>query len=321
MKQTKLKALPALHKRFIYTVLVCALSITGVLFSACSSGQATTTGGGPQGEWPTSITIAAVADENDPGAVTRDENFRIAMEEALGIKVNSFAGAVYNVSIEALRAGHLHVMTVSPMSYLLAKQMADVEPLVYALAADAPPYKTVFITLATQDSINTIEDLRGKTFAFVDPASSSGYMYPASHLITYYDLDPDQLLNSGYFFEYVAFSGRHDASVVGVSMGDYEAAAVAYSTLLSAHDSGVIDINDFKIIDETRIIPPPLALVRADLPQSLKDAILEFYLAYDDPAYFESRHRDPNARYVRAYEEEYDVIADTVAALNLEIGE
>jgi phosphonate transport system substrate-binding protein len=288
--------------------------------SACNTRTASATGGGPDGSWPTRITIVSVADENDPAAIAGDEQLRKDLEEYLGIQVEVFAGAIYAIAIEALRAGNLDVMLVTPMSFFLAQQMADIDTLVYAKVADALPYKTVFMTQSGRDDINNIHDLEGKTFAFVDPASSSGYMYPASHLVTYYGLDPDQMLNSGYFFEYVAFSGRHDASIVGVSMGDYDAAAVAYSVLHSQSDAGVIDMDEIKIIGETRLIPPPLYVMRSDLPQSLKDALTEFYLSYDDPAYFEVRHGNADARYIRAQESDYDVIADTIAALNLEIG-
>jgi phosphonate transport system substrate-binding protein len=210
-------------------------------------------------------------------------------------------------------------MLVTPMSFILAQQLADIEPLVYGTVEGSLPYKTVFITRADRDDINTIADLEGRSFAFVDPASSSGYMYPKAHLVTQYGLDPDQLLNSGYFFEYVTFSGRHDASILGISMGDFDGAAVAYAVLHMVSD--LIDMDNIRIIGETDLIPPPLTIVRANLPQSLRDAILSFYLQFDDEYYFEnSRHGNASARYMRAYASSYDVIADTINALNLEIG-
>ncbi len=38
-----------------------------------------------------------------------------------------------------------------------------------------------------------LRDLKGKTFAFVDQASSSGYMYPKAKLVNKLSLDPDLL--------------------------------------------------------------------------------------------------------------------------------
>ena len=307
----------SLLKRAVRPLLPAALCSLFML-TACSA-DSLATGGGPDGYWPQRIVIISVADENNPDAVAGDENNRLAMEEFLGVQVEMFHDAIYAIGIEALRAGNLDVMLVTPMSFFLAQQMANIEPLVYIYVEEADPYKTVFITHADRHDINSISDLRGRTFAFVDPASSSGYMYPKAHLVTHYGLNPDNILNSGYFFEHVAFSGRHDASLIGVSMGDFDAAAVAYVMLGMLDEGGLVNRDAIKIIGETPIIPPPLYIVRADLPQSLKDAILEFYLTFDDPHYFEHRHGNPYARYTRAHEEDYDVIADLIRALNLEI--
>ena len=291
-----------------------------LFFAACGSGDNTPTGGGSDGYWPTRIVVASTAAEDDPAAMGGEEILRAAMQEYLGIEVVMLPDAVFNISLEALRAGHLDVMLVTPMSFILAQQLAEIEPLVAGETEGTLPYKTVFITRADRDDINSISDLQGRSFAFVDPASSSGYMYPKAHLVTRYGLDPDGILSSGYFFEYVTFSGRHDASVLGVIMGDFDAASVAYAILHMF--SNLFDANDIKIIGETDIIPPPLTIARASLPQSLRDAILSFYLQFDDAFYFEnSRHGNPNARYRQAFAWEYDVIADTINALNLQIGE
>jgi len=304
--------------KFMWAGIV-GLVIMAVM-AACGGGDNSSTGGGPDGYWPNRIVIASTAAEDNPAAMGGEELLRTAMEEYLGIEVAMLPDAVFNISLEALRAGHLDVMLVSPMSFILAQQLAEVEPLVAGTVEGTLPYKTVFITRSDRDDINHVSDLRGKSFAFVDPASSSGYMYPKAHLVTRYGLDPDRILSSGYFFEYVTFSGRHDASVLGVTMGDFDAASVAYAVLHMFSD--LFSIEDIKIIGETDLIPPPLTIARASLPQSLRDALLSFYLQFDDESYFEnSRHGNPNARYRRAFAAEYDVIQDTIDALNLQIGE
>ena len=134
------------------------------------------------------------------------------------------------------------------------------------------------------------------------------------------DLDPNLLINSGYFFDTVAFSGKHDSSLMGVSMGDYESAAVAYQLIGSLHEIGLINKNDIKIIGETDEIPQPCFIIRADLPQDLKDAILEFYLQFDDSEYFEALYGNPEIRFIQSYHEDYKIIYDMVRILDLEVG-
>ncbi len=268
-------------------------------------------------DWPSSITVMLMPNENNPDSGTKNEAFRTAMEQHLGIKVEELVGAEYAVGIEAMKAGNLEVLLVSPMSYYQAKLLAGVEPLVTTTSMGADPYKTVFITKADRDDINTMEDLRGKTFAFVDPASSSGYMYPKAKLVTELGLDADQLEQPGYFFKTVAYSGKHDASLVGVSMGDYDAVAVAYQLIGRMHDAGLINRDELKIIGETEIIPNACFVMRPDMPQTLKDKLMEFYLNFDDKGYFETLYGDPNVRFIQAYDTDYAVVDEMVNILKL----
>jgi phosphonate transport system substrate-binding protein len=298
-------------------ILCCFLSGVALLLTACSPSRTPSKQKNP--DWPAKITIVQMPNETNPDAGEKHEGFRAGLEKALGIKVEELEGTEYAVGIEAMRAKNLDAMVVSPMSYYQAKRVAHAEPFVTtAVTTEADPYKTVFIVKKDRSDINTLEDLRGTSFAFVDPASSSGYMYPKAHLITQLGLDADQLEQPGYFFKTVAYSGKHDSSLIGISMGDYETAAVAYQIIGQLDDAGVIDREDIKIIGETAIIPNACYVIRSDLPETLKNALLEYYLAYDDPAYFEMFYRDPNVRFKRAYDSDYAVVDEMVRVLKIE---
>jgi phosphonate transport system substrate-binding protein len=264
------------------------------------------------------ITIVQMPDETHPDAGSKNEQFRLGMEEWLGIKVEELEGFEYAVGIEAMRAGKLEILGVTPMSYYQAKRLAGVEPLVTTGASEVVPYKTLFITKSNRSDINSIEDLRGKTFAFVDPASSSGFMYPKAHLITRLGLEADLLEQPGYFFKTVAYSGKHDFSIIGVDMEDYDAAAVAYTIILQLHDAGVVNKDNIKIIGETEIIPDACYVIRPDLPQDLKDEILNYYLNYDDPGYFAAFYHNPDMRFIRAKDSDYAVVEEMVRILKIE---
>ena len=73
-----------------------------------------------------------------------------------------------------------------------------------------------------ESGIKTLEELRGKTMAFVDPASSSGYIYPMVLLIQrglVKNRDPKT------FFREVTFAGSHDASMQALLNGHVDAIA------------------------------------------------------------------------------------------------
>lgn len=267
-------------------------------------------------DWPEEITVVQMPNENNPNVGQKHEEFSRAMEEALGIKVKEMEGTEYSVGIEGMASGNIDVMLVSPMSYYQAKERANAQLLVSTPMASE--YYTAFITQADNEEINTLEDLKGKTFAFVDQASSSGYMYPKAKLVNKLSLDPDLLENSGYFFDTVAFAGQHPSVATGVAMGDYDAGAVAASVIDQMVQAGALEDGKLKVIDRTDTIPNPAYVVRGDLPESLKAKLKEFFLNYSDASYFEEVHGEPSIRFIDVSEEDYKVVYDTLEALHIE---
>lgn len=279
--------------------LAAALTLAGCASSTASAGSAT-----QEAEMPSEITVITSVDENNPDAGALNDQFAQDMSEALGLTVHVMESADYTAIVEGMSAKTIDATMVSPMSYYQVAAKTDVE--MVAMAKMAYEYYSVFITQADNDEINSLEDLKGKTFAFVDQASSSGYLYPKAYLVDQLNLDPDQLETSGYFFSSVAFSGNHQTSLIGVSMGDYDAACVAAPVLNMMAAGGQFDSASVKIIDQTEDIPSPCYIVRADLPQELKDGIRDFLLNYDNEEFFAAALGDSSMRFTEADPSAYE---------------
>lgn len=268
---------------------------------------------------PETLRVAVILDESNPKSGELNDAFIVDMADTLGMPVEGNVIMEYGVGIEAMRSGKLDAMLVSPMSYYQAKQRTNVEPLVTTeVSLGGVDYRTYFITRSDRDDINTLEDLEGKSFAFVDPGSSSGYVYPKLLLVQELGLDPLMVENPDYFFGTSAYSGRHDASLMGVLMGDYDAAVVAAPVVPMMVATGAISEGDIKVIAQTPKIPNPLYIIRADISTELKSLVKDFFLSYDNPEYFESLYQSPEARYIAVNEEDYKVIEDIVKILGIE---
>ena len=289
--------------------LVMSLSITG-----CSSNENSDR---PEG-WPETFVVTTSVDENNPDADAMNQQFASDLEAALGIPVEVYSSSDYTTMIEGMAAGNVQASMVSPMSYFQTKERANAE--LVASAKMAYEYRSVFITQGDNDEINSLEDLRGKTFAFVDQASSSGYLYPKAHLVQTLNLDPDQLENSGYFFDTVAFSGGHNTSLVGVAMGDYDAACVSLQVIEMMQQAGQIQEGDIKVIGQTDIIPNPAYVVAGDLPQDLKDKFKDFLLNYDNADFFEAALGSADMRFGETSEADYEPARQVMELLHLDIG-
>lgn len=301
-------------KKVILATVSLVLGV--ILLAGCQSSEGSS-GKGANKDWPEKLTVVTMPDENNPEAGGKNEAFQKAMSEHIGIPVEQMEGGDYAVGIEAMKNEQLDVLLVSPMSYFQAKKKVAIEPLVTTATLGSEPYKTVFITQKDNDKINELKDLKGTNFAFVDPASSSGYMFPKYTLVKELNLEAAKVEEPNYFFKTVAYSGKHDASLMGVSKGDYEAAAVSGQVISMMDAAGLVDQDEIKIIGETEEIPNPSYVVRSELPEDLKAKIKEFYLQYEDEKFFEAFYQDKTVRYVEAKESDYDTVKDMIETLGI----
>jgi phosphonate transport system substrate-binding protein len=301
-----------LSKFFLTVGLVSTLAACGTEGKSTSSAATDTEKG-----WPEEITLVQMPNENNPNVASLHTQLREHLSEELGIEVNELEGGSYAIGIEAMASGNLDIMLGSPMSYYQAHQKAGAELLVSPQkSSEEHNYYTAFITQGDNTEINDIEDLKGTNFAFVNAASSSGYLYPKGTLVQEFDLDPDLVEQSGYFFENVAFSESHPNSLMGVKLGDFEAAAVAASVIDSMVAAGTIKEGDIKEIGRTQDIPDASYLVRGDLPEDFKKALRDAFVSFENEEYFEILHSDPKTRFVAVEQDYYDPSIEMLEAIN-----
>src|SRR6516165_650559 len=118
--------------------------------------------------------------------------------DKIGCKVEVFVATGYNAEIEAMRNGKLEVGEFGPLGYVLAHQVAKAEAVAAFGAADGKPV-TYWASVITYPSsgIKTVADIRGHSFAFSDPASTSGHLFPAYGLRKS-GIDPDKDITAIY---------------------------------------------------------------------------------------------------------------------------
>ena len=151
---------------------------------------------------------------------TGDEFGRV-LTKLTGIPVRVTVASDYAAVIEALRNRTADLAFVHPGGYVLASREAKATILVRNLWHGKSSF-TSRIFVRKDSGIKSVEELRGRTIAFVDPASSSGYIYPMVLLIQkglVKNRDPKT------FFKEVVFSGAHDASMRALLNGHVDAIA------------------------------------------------------------------------------------------------
>ena len=139
------------------------------------------------------------------------------LRKRLGMEIEPFVATDYTGVVEALRVNKLDIAFLTPASYVLAKNEANVRVILKSERKGIPFYYSAIIVRADSD-IKSIEDLRGKTFAFGDSLSTTGNIFPRK-MFKQHGIDPVR------DFKHILFSGGHDATVLAVLNGKVDAGA------------------------------------------------------------------------------------------------
>ena len=113
------------------------------------------------------------------------------------------------------------------------------------------------------------EDMAGKTFAFNDPNSTSGYLVPSAFFMMEMGADPKKL------FSKVTFSGSHEASILAVAAKKVEIASTNLPDLQQLTRENKVPRGALRVIWVSKLIPNDPIVIRKDLPASFKSAVQE----------------------------------------------
>ena len=242
--------------------------------TARAAGSDTASAAGASTEWPETLVVGAVPSEESSALRESFDGLVRVLEADLGIDVDFFQAADYAEIIEAQSAGRVHLVSYGPFSYVLATDSgADIRAFGALVdSADAAPgYVSYGVARTDNQALNELADLAGRTVCFVDPASTSGYLYPTAGLLAA-GIDPERDIAP-------VFAGGHDASVVAVHAGKCDA-GFAYDEMVESAliDAGRIGPGDIKIIWRSETIASSPIAVLTSLPSDLRSEIRRIVL-------------------------------------------
>ncbi len=229
---------------------------------------------GDRSDWPETLVVAAVPSEESSSLQQSYSLLLESLSEQLGVNVEFFQATDYAGIIEAQNSGKVDLAQYGPFSYVLAKTRgADID--VAGVMTDGPDVEPGYVSygfaLSTNDAVNSIEDFKGKTVCFVDPASTSGYLYPSEGLISA-GIDPEADVTP-------VFAGGHDSSVLAVKNGDCEV-GFAFDAMVDSNliEKGDIQPGEIKTVWKSEVIAGSPMAIRNGLPASLDAEIRRIIL-------------------------------------------
>ena len=185
------------------------------------------------------ITIAFVPSGESGIIATASTAIADCLNKMTGLSYSIQTGTSYAAAIEAMGAGKAQIGFLNTFSILIAEAKYGVIPVLInlrnystndldpdkALGGTLQPfYKGQFIA-RTDANIKTFADLKGKTFCFVDPLSTSGYIVPRI-ILKANGVNPDT------DFKATVNAGSHPNVAIAVYKGDCDA-GVTYINVLT----------------------------------------------------------------------------------------
>ncbi len=291
----------------IRSILVGVLSCTCLLSAGCSDsvpdGDATETrSDSAQDErsgWPEPIRFGLVPTEGGTDIVDRFQSLFTHLDAEIGIEVKAFNASEYVGVITAMQNDQVDVAYFGPKSYVEANRMAGAEALVKQLSDDGSEgYHSILVT-RRGSGIESLADARGKSFGFVTPNSTSGFLVPSIGI-----METTGMSAEAYFSD-VRYTGSHTTSVRAALSGDVDVAAT--NTLdLGAMIRNGLDASDLVEIWRSDMIPGAVIAVRDDLPDSFKDAVREAILSFNEET--EALEQMARGGFVVTDDSEYHII-------------
>ncbi len=296
------------HLRFL-AVLVAIMMFAVACTSGGDASPGTDESEAPSGPaaWPDEIVMGFVPSREadtlveDIDAMTEALAAALSEEAGREITVEGFVPSDYTGLVTAMESGQAHIGAFGPFSLLQARDRAGAEIILQSERFGSATYHTQFMTNdpdkycddepvvvdeetgwmncngtadadegpVAEEKIAEIE--AGTTVSFVEQASASGYIFPATIFLNN-GIDPETDLDA-------IFAGGHDASVVAVCDGDAEV-GVAFDDARGAAETECDIAENVVVFAYGPEIPNDGWAVAGDLPDDLKEAIKQALLDY-----------------------------------------
>ncbi|HKB24620.1 MAG TPA: phosphate/phosphite/phosphonate ABC transporter substrate-binding protein [Methylomirabilota bacterium] len=182
------------------------------------------------------------------------------LSDVLARKVGLYIAKDYGDLRTQMESGAVDVGSFSPFAYVDAQRGGKIRIIAQSILDRSATYRGLII--ARKDSgVRTVGDLEGKRFAFVDPKSASGYVYPRAMLV-------EKGVTPERYFKETIFAGGHDKVIAAVLDGRVDAGAIYDGALGVAKAKGVAT-DVLVVLSSTDPIPHDAIAVRLGLDDTL----------------------------------------------------
>lgn len=275
-----------------------------VVLAGCGGGG----GGGGSASGDEPLRVGLIPNENPEEVEAQYQLLEDYLREEIGREVELSVPTTYNAVVEAMVSGELDLAYFGGLTYVQARQRADVRPLFTEVNPETgtTKYRSVIIVPADSD-VRNVEDLEGEDFAFGSVSSTSGSLYP-SIMLKGAGVDYRKDLGE------VIYTGGHDTTAQAVANGRVAAGGLEDRILNDLLEEGIIEKNRVRVIEESDPVEGYPWVVRDDLPDEDQRALTDAYLNIEDPELLDLLRAED---YEKVRAEDYDYVEEQARRLDL----
>lgn len=261
--------------------LAAILLVTACSGGTSTSGAATSTPGASKtariGSFDRPI-IFAFAPSQDVARITASGSaIASALASATGLRWKVVVPTSYAAQIESMCAGQSDISAIASLAVTLLIDKGCGDAVLASLRKDekgvlSTTYNSQ-ILVSTASGITDLAGLKGKKFAFTDPISASGYLFPSLLVKTKTGLEPKA------FFSSTIFAGGHDKAALAVYSGQVDGASTFNDVRTNAGMPADI-MTKTKVIDAAGPIPNDAVAVAKNFPADLRKQVIKALMDY-----------------------------------------
>ncbi|HEY4664388.1 MAG TPA: putative selenate ABC transporter substrate-binding protein [Comamonas sp.] len=256
------------------------------------------------------LRVSAIPDEAPTELQRKFKPLGEYLSKETGMKVVFTPVSDYAAVVESLATGKLDMAWLGGFTYVQAKirTKGTANPIVQR--AEDAVFTSRFVT--ADPSIKSLEDLKGKTFAFGAPSSTSGSLMPR-YFIQKAGINPEK------DFKNVAYSGAHDATVAFVAAGKADAGVLNASVWDKLVETKKVDPAKVRVFATTPEYFDYNWTVRGDLDPALTQKLTDAFLKLDpaNPEHKAIMDLQRASKFIPSKPENYQGIEDAAKAAGL----
>ena len=260
------------------------------------------------------LRIGLIPEQNIFNQLERYQPLAGYLSARIGAKIELKILPRYGNIIDNFRSEDLDGAFFGSFTYALAHAKLGVSVIARPLSLDNTSTYYGMIFVRKDSGIRSIREMKGKRFAFVDKATTAGYLLPLEYF------HEGGVKDYSKYFGETYFTGTHQDAIYDVLTKKSDVGAAKNTVFFRLAENDPRIIGELKILAQSPEVPENALALRKDLDHALRNRIRETLLGmHDDPRGKEILKMFGAIRFIETNDEDYRAVYDYARHIGLDL--